>query len=638
MFFTSRHLLLPSTLAFIALAVGCHSFPKIARVPREHNEDLAFPQATTESIKSQQEHALINPLALEQTNVDFAGQVLQASVINQVDQDPIDVNQNFQNESTLEIPTNALHVTAHFQNLLTLEQAKRLALSNSAIVRRDADFLSPINSGFIDTTASRLDPMITDSGFLYGQRGTAAALSDFDWRWSKQIGIGENELIQNNRFLSGGIPPGGTLQSRTGLYNLGMTKNSLWGGQVRLSHEWDYSASNVRDTFYPSSFAGSLRAELRQPLLAGAGRQVTSIAGPIGDSINGVTGVSQGVLIAKVQTQEAKILLSLAVSQLLHDVEILYDQLVVSSAILKFYDFFQGELASILQQATVAVYSKSKGGSKDLLDIQQAYYNIAADRSTELRNNQTIATRLSRLMGVQEISSELHMAPIDSPTPIIVDVESAVEFALLNRPDFQLLAIREQSLRNQLIAARNLNRAQLDFVSGYNINGFGDKLFAEGIPGPDRDTASAYENLFQNDHTGWDFRLELSSVAGRRLARTRELNLKLQLQKLAMLKTDHGSEARREIEQTSRDLQIIYDTFEIRKQLMSISAQRSEAIIAQQFADFQIEHSVQLAQAIAANATAQADLMRSQAEYANAQAELKFRQGRTLAESHLAVQ
>lgn len=641
MFFTSRHFLLPSALAFTAMVVGCHSFPKLGSEPRKKIEKPASLRSVTESTEPGQEFRLIHNHASDPSRSAFTGPVMQASVVKRVNDDPLGLSQEIIRDAgpySADLTTSiTLHSTADQDHYLTLEQAKRLALSNSAIVKRDADFLSPINSGFIDTTFSRLDPMITDSGFLFGQRGTAAALSDFDWRWSKQIGIGQNELIQNNRFLSGGIPPGGTLQSRSGLFNVGLTKNSVWGGQVRLSHEWDYSASNVHDTFYPSSFAGSLRAEMRQPLLAGSGRHVTSIAGPIGDAINGVTGVSQGVLIAKIQTLEAKILLSLAVAQSLHDTEILYDQLVVSSAILKYYDFFQAELASILEQATVAVNSESKGGTRELLDIQQAFYSIAKDRLTELRNNQTIATRLCRLMGVQEISSDLDLTPISTPAPFIVDIESAVEFALLNRPDFQAISLREQSLRNQLLAAQNLNRAQLDFVSGYSINGFGDKLFAEGVPGTDRDTASAYENLFQNDHTGWDFRLELSSVAGRRLARTREANLKLQLQKLVILKTDRRSEVRREIEQTSRDLRLIYDQFEIHAQQLSITAQRMDAIIAQQLADFQIEHSVQLAQSIVANATAQVDMMRAQAEYSNARAELQFRQGRTVAESHYAI-
>ncbi|MCE3016780.1 MAG: TolC family protein [Pirellula sp.] len=571
-----------------------------------------------------------------------SGAIQQASAVKEVEYDPNRLSDFRVDSTNVDLANGPDPILGDLyetfgERYFSLDDVKLFALSNNEVIRRDADFLSPINGSVVESTTTLADYDIAQSGFLFGQRGVNAANSDFDWRWNKQIAVGENDLIQNNRFLSGGIPPGGTLQNRTGQYLTSATKNTQWGGQIRLSHELDYLASNIQDAFYPSSFNGRIRGEIRQPLLAGAGRQVTSVAGPLNGTIDGVTGVSQGVLIAKLQTEEAREQLNLAVSQLLRDVEILYNQLSTSNEIIDIYDGATRSLEELISRSEAAVESKAKGGIFDLLQAKQARDGILLSRMNELRNNRTISARLQRLIGYPNTIEGLQLRGLGDPVPFMADVDHAHQSAIHSRSDFRILELRERSLRAQYLATRNLNRPQLDFVTGYNVNGFGDNMFAPDIPGPDSATASVYRNLFDGQNTGWDARFELASVAGRRLARTREKNIAAQLHKLAIVRRDRCNELLFELRQITNDIDLIYQTCQIRKDQFERSMAVIRSLEARQLADFQIENSVLLANAIQTNVNDDAELKRSRAEYYNALCELLYRQGRIVEDNNLSV-
>jgi hypothetical protein len=111
---------------------------------------------------------------------------------------------------------------------------------------------------------------------------------------------GRDENIQNNLFLSGGLPPGETLVDENAAFNARLEKTLSTGGQVALTHDWNYSSNNSLARLFPSAYDGSVGVEFRQPLWAGSGTQFTSIAGPIGQINERVTGVNQGIVIARI--------------------------------------------------------------------------------------------------------------------------------------------------------------------------------------------------------------------------------------------------------------------------------------------------------------------------------------------------
>ncbi|XZE33719.1 TolC family protein [Pirellulaceae bacterium SH501] len=521
---------------------------------------------------------------------------------------------------------------------LSIEDAKTWALQNSDVIRRDAEFLSPALAQNIESISTVLDYEIAKSGFLFGQRGVAAALSDFDWRWANQIGIGEDEVIQNNRFLSGGIPPGGTLNTRNGLYGVNLVKNTSTGGQIRLAHELNYLASNVQDAFYPSSFSGRIRGEMRQPIMAGAGKQVTSITGPLNGALDGVTGVSQGVLIARIQTQEARENLNMAVAMLLRDTEQLYHQAASSKDIIAEYNGAISRIDEIAEQVKANIASGTSGGIGDLLSIMKVKDELQILRLEEQRILSSHEIRLTRLIGEPVSANDLVFLTSSPVVEFIPDIDNAWATAIQSRPDFRLLELRERSYRLQLVAARNLDRPQLDLVAGYNVNGFGDQMLAEDVPGPDQSTASFYRNLFDAENTGWDARLELTSVAGRRFAKTRLRNIALNMRRLAVLRSDRETELSLELRQTANEIDYIYHAYQLRIQQLERSRAIYQSLQARQLAEFRIDNAVQLASTIREIASTNVDIRKSQAEYQRAICEYAYRQGKTLVESGILIQ
>ncbi|MGH3442146.1 MAG: TolC family protein, partial [Nitriliruptorales bacterium] len=81
---------------------------------------------------------------------------------------------------------------------------------------------------------------------------------------------------------------------------------------------------------------------------------------------------------------------------------------------------------------------------------------------------------------------------------------------------------------------RSLTRPRLDFVSSYQVNAFGDRLFGQSDDddaGAPQGLASAYETLTQGDQTGWTLGLEFSMPIGFRSAQAQVRNYELRIAK-----------------------------------------------------------------------------------------------------------
>src|SRR5262249_18034211 len=137
---------------------------------------------------------------------------------------------------------------------------------------------------------------------------------------------GHNAAFQNNAFLSGGLQGGTILNQDIGVFNAGLQKNMAYGATVSLNQNWNYLWTDQHSQLFPSVYTGNAILNYSQPLWAGAGAEFTRIAGPYnttgaaagfgttGATFQGgsstpsasglaaVTGVSQGVVIARINT------------------------------------------------------------------------------------------------------------------------------------------------------------------------------------------------------------------------------------------------------------------------------------------------------------------------------------------------
>ncbi|MEZ6065395.1 MAG: TolC family protein [Planctomycetaceae bacterium] len=419
---------------------------------------------------------------------------------------------------------------------LSLSEVIHLTLSNSRVIRSSATFLSPGNPLMSnpDSLPSVYDPALQDTGTLFGRRGVEAALSEFDAQFTTSMIWGHNETIQNNRFTSGGLDPGDTLVEETGAFSTGVRKRFATGAQFGVSHVWDYSKNNAAGRLFPSVYEGNLRAEFRQPLLAGAGTEYTRIAGPISENIQGVTGVNQGVLIARIDNDIALAEFELAVHLLLRDVETLYWELVGAYQSYHTQVTTRVELKELWDKVRTRLEGDAAGGGRLAeAEAHEAYLRAEAASIAALDQIYDTEARLRRLIGLS-INDGRVIRPLDSPiaAEIVPDWHTSLGLALVLRPELRRQKWNVKSIDLQLTAAENLLQPRLDLVASAQTNGFGDNLAGgvnDGVT--NNGLGSAYHRLLAGQQTGWNVGVEYSTPIGRRFAHTQVRNLELQLAK-----------------------------------------------------------------------------------------------------------
>ncbi|HUG18235.1 MAG TPA: TolC family protein, partial [Planctomycetaceae bacterium] len=201
---------------------------------------------------------------------------------------------------------------------LPISEAILIALQNNRVIRQNGAFMNPGNALFTnpERVSSVYDPAIQESGVLFGGRGVESALAAFDARWDTSMLWG-----RDSRFLNSAATPGAFGTAETGNFNTTLSKSFGYGGQIALSHDVDYLGTNSTGAMFPSSYAGRMTAQYRHPLLAGAGTEFTRIAGPITQSFGGITGVTQGVVIARINQDVTLADFEASVRNLVLDVE-----------------------------------------------------------------------------------------------------------------------------------------------------------------------------------------------------------------------------------------------------------------------------------------------------------------------------
>jgi outer membrane protein TolC len=380
------------------------------------------------------------------------------------------------------------------------------------------------------------DPAIQESGVLFGGRGLESALSAFDPRWTTSMIWGRDERVQNNAFFSGGLPPGNTLIRETGDFSTRLQKLFADGGSFAVTHDWMYQGVNVPGQLFPSSYTGSIGAEYRMPLLAGAGTEYTRIAGPIANSFGGITGVTQGVVITRINNDISLADFELSVRNLVKDVEFAYWDLYLQY---RLYDTAVKTRNSTLEiwrtlQTTIELGGRRPEDITNEPQAREQYFETRAAAATALGNVYRTEVELRRLLGMPS-NEGVVLRPIDEPplAEFALHWETSLVEALTNRPELRRQKFNIKSLELQLQAAHSLVRPRLDFVSGYRVNGFGDKLLSQKDDDgrSPQGLNSAYETITQGDQTAWNLGFEMTMDIGFRSAHAQVRNIELRLAK-----------------------------------------------------------------------------------------------------------
>ncbi|MBC7819093.1 MAG: TolC family protein, partial [Planctomycetaceae bacterium] len=443
---------------------------------------------------------------------------------------------------------------------IPLSEAIQLAIQNNSIIRSKTVGGAPsaiLTAG--ENAPSTYDSAIQESGVLIGGRGVEAALSAFDAQFSSAMVWGRNESPQNNSIFGGGVGNGGVLTTETGNFSSQLSKQFGYGGSFTLGHSVNYLGNNITTgQLFQSAYTGNVSAQYTHPLLAGAGAEFTRIAGPtslsslsaqsgngfaagggggLGGSIfSSIAGVTQGVVIARINQDITLADFESSVITMLKDVEDLYWELYLKY---REYDTTVTNRNSALQSWREAHRILEAGGKpgfkpSDEAQARDFYFQSRSLSETALSNVYSAELSLRRILGLS-VNDGRRMRPSDEPTTAAFHPswETSLIEALTQRVELRKQKWRIKSYELQLFAAESLTRPTLNFVSNYQINGLGNDLFGNTLaPGePGQDFKNLYDSITDNQFTGWNLGFQFQMPLGFRSAHAQVRNLELRLAK-----------------------------------------------------------------------------------------------------------
>jgi len=401
---------------------------------------------------------------------------------------------------------------------ISLDEAILTALQNNKVVEQN--LVPGAGSTLVlsqpDSVSTVYDSAIQETGVLFGRRGLEAALSDFDTRFSTAMNWGRTAQGVHS------LPAPGILSQDRGNFRTGLNKSLATGGAVSVYHNWNYTGDASGAPTYTSSYAGTLGAEVRQPLLAGAGTEFTRVAGPSLPGFGAIAGVSQGVVIARINQDITLADFEMAIRNGLRDIEDAYWNLYLAY---RNYDNAVTTHESAFQTWREA-RTKMEVGTLKLADELQArdrFYETRAAVEISLNQVYQTETRLRRQLGLpMNDGTVLRPAIEPAKAEFRPDWSSCLVNGLTKRVELRRQKWQIKSLQLQLNAAQSLVRPQLDVVGNYGVNGFGDTLLSQN-------GSSGYGSMTGDNLDTWTMGVEMSMPIGFRQARSQVKNYELLL-------------------------------------------------------------------------------------------------------------
>lgn len=402
---------------------------------------------------------------------------------------------------------------------ISLHEAMQIALTHNQVIETSA--LGGIGSKGIltnpTTAASVYDPAIQSSGVLFGRRSVESALADFDTTFT-------TNLLWSRNDLNGSSTAGGGNRAD---FTSSLRKQFATGGSVGLHHDWTHTVDPSTVNGATPNYFGRLGLEFRQPLLAGSGVEYTRIAGPANPNFGAITGVSQGVVIARINEDVSIANFQLAVRDALRDISDAYWVL--------YFAFRSYDTAVVAQKSAHQTWwetnERLKFGLADLADelqVRDRLYETKATVETNLNTLFKAEAELRRLIGLP-MNDGTYLTPSDEPVmaEIIPDWRGSLQEGLMNRVELRRQKWAVKSLQLQLQAARSLVRPRFDFIAGYDVHGLGDTLLSQ----TQRPFGNAYRAMGTADTNSWNAGFQISVPIGQRFSRSQVRNLELQVTK-----------------------------------------------------------------------------------------------------------
>lgn len=413
---------------------------------------------------------------------------------------------------------------------LTLQEAIATALSTSEVLRELQGLVltSRVNVRTVqDPGLSETDPTT----------GVEAALSAFDATFESQAYFEKNDRALNNVFFGGGTR---ILEQDLHAYSAGITKRTAVGTNFALRHNVFYDFNNQPGNDDPNRpWDVNLEAEVRQPLLQGAGAEFNRIAGP-----NGTPAQFRGVLLGRLNTDVSLAEFEIGVSQFVRDVEYAYWQLSYAYRDLDAKRASRDRALEIWRRIHALYVNGRRGGEAEKeAQAREQYFRLRQEVENSLAGHigriegsgptgpgvQRSERNLRRLMGIP-INDGTLLRPVDELTNarVVFDWNEVLVEALSRRAELRQQQWRIKSAELRLAATKNFLLPRLDAVGRYRWRGLGHDLLEPNNDSPDR-FDNAYGNMTSGDFQEWQLGVECTTPLGFRQGHVAVRNAELQL-------------------------------------------------------------------------------------------------------------
>jgi outer membrane protein TolC len=424
---------------------------------------------------------------------------------------------------------------------LTLEEAIQIALKNNKVMRNiggqvqgPPDFITRNP----EVAPTIYDPAMAESD---PRTGPEAALSAFDAQLQTAVTWESTDAPQN-------VTPYGGLSNLfplvsdhdLGTFQARLQKTTATGGTFALSHMVNYDRDRYLYTsprlMYSADWNVKLVAEMRQPLLQGAGVQFNRIAGP-----GATPGVYNGVMVARINTDIALANFEAGVRNLVSDVEIAYWELYFQYRSLDAVIAGRDSALETWRRIYTLYTNGSKGGEAEKeAQAREQYFLFRSTAEQSLNSLYSTEAKLRYLLGIAATDGRL-VRPKDEPTTAKVSFDW---YEVLAEGLARSVELRQQKWivkrrELELIAAKNFLLPKVDLVGQYRWLGMGNRLDGGNVLDPDVLTpttpiepSNAYRTMMDGDFQEWQmgvqgqinlgFRREMAGVRNAQLAVARE--------------------------------------------------------------------------------------------------------------------
>jgi hypothetical protein len=400
---------------------------------------------------------------------------------------------------------------------LTLQECIAFGVSNSKLMRD----LGVTVLRTPQSLASTLDPAVV---YTDPRIGEEAALSAFDANLFASSIYENNHRGYNNNFF--GV--NGLFLQDLSTTQYGVSKRSATGGLYTLRDVKIFDRNNQQSNrFGAYTWDTFLEAQVRQPLMLGAGSEFNRIAGP-----GATPGQLNGVLLARVRTDISLVEFERSVRDFVAEIENAYWDLYFAYRDLDTKTEARDQAIDTVKR----IESRPEQGAVNKEQALEQLWRFEADvvdslngrplDGTRSNNGSTggtfrnsggvrISERRLRLIIGMPINDQRLVYPSDQPSlaQLDFDWEDSISDALVNREELrrQRWVIKQREL--ELIGNRSFLKPQLDAIAAYRMRGF-DKQFNTPL-----------DNDFQEWSLGLDYLMPVGYRRGHAAVRNTQLAL-----------------------------------------------------------------------------------------------------------------